>query len=325
MPALISLVVPLFNEEQCLPALSHELAGLAGRIEGEKQLRVEIVLVDDGSRDRSWFSIVEFAQGDSRVRGVSLSRNFGHQAALTCGYELAAGDAVVTLDADLQDPPEVVLELIDTWRQGADIVYAVREYRQGESLFKRWSADLFYRLLHRIGETNAPRDAGDFRLMSRRAVDALNDMQEAHRYVRGMVGWLGFRTAVVRYRRAPRAAGRTKYSVFGMIRLAVGAIVSFSTLPLRLFYWAAAICTIPFGLYATYALYQWYTRDVPLQPGWMALMMSIIAFGCLNLISLGIMGEYVGRIYEQSKRRPHFLIREQVNFEESDAHRASTS
>ena len=323
MAQLVSLVVPIFNEQEVLPQLCAELGKLADRLERERGLRVEAVLVDDGSSDRSWLGIIDAAQADARVRAVSLSRNFGHQAALTCGYQLARGDAVVTLDADLQDPPEVVLELVEAWQRGADIVYAVRARRDGESWFKRRSAALFYRLLRRIGETNAPRDAGDFRLMSRRAVDALNQLREVHRYIRGMVGWLGFQTAVVRYRRAPRAAGRTKYPLLRMVRLAVGAIVSFSTFPLRLFYWAGVLSTIPFFFYSLVALYQKYTHDVPMPRGWMALQMSIITFGCLNLVSLGIMGEYVGRIYEQGKERPLFLIRDRLNID--DRHASGTS
>jgi glycosyltransferase involved in cell wall biosynthesis len=321
MPELVSLVVPIFNEEECLPLLRSALTRLADRIERDRGLRVETVLVDDGSSDRSWIEILEFARADARVRAVSFSRNFGQQAALACGYQLARGDAVVSLDADLQDPPEVVLDLLDAWRQGADVVYAVREQREGESWFKRRSADVFYRVLQRIGETNAPLDAGDFRLMSRRALEALNALHEVHRYLRGMVGWLGFRTAVVHYRRRSRAAGRTKYPFLRMGRLAVGAIVSFSTFPLRLFYWAGVLTTIPFAIYAVVALFYWYRHEMP--PGWMALQMSIITFGCLNLICLGIMGEYVGRIYEQSKNRPLFLIRERLDVEDPDAHRAS--
>lgn len=321
-PQLVSLVVPVFNEQECLPVLGGELTRLADRIE-HAGLRVEAILIDDGSTDRSWLGILEFAQSDPRVRGVSLSRNFGHQAALTCGYQVAQGDAVVTLDADLQDPPEVVLELIDAWRQGADIVYAVREEREGEPWFKRRSAELFYRLLKTIGDTAAPADVGDFRLMSRRAVDALGQMREVHRYLRGMVGWIGFRTAVVGYRRRPRAAGRTKYPLPRMIRLAVRAIFSFSTFPLRLFYWAALLSAVPFVIYAIVALFLWYVRDVPIQLGWLSLQLSIITFGCLHLLCLGVLGEYIGRIYEQSQGRPLFLIQDRLNLEENHARGAS--
>jgi len=312
MSRLVSLVVPLYNEEECLPALRAELAALADRIERERGLAVEIVLVDDGSLDGSWLEILAFAERDSRVRAVSFTRNFGHQAALTCGYQLARGDAVVTLDADLQDPPAVVLALVDAWRDGADVVYAVRERRDGDGAFKIWTADFFYRLMARITDTRAPRDAGDFRLMSRRAVDALNQLEEVHRYIRGMVGWLGFRSAVVSYRREPRAAGRTKYGFFRMLRLAVSAIVSFSTFPLELFYWIAILTAVPFTIYAGVALVQWFSGEVPFPRGWMALQMSIIMFGCLNMLCLGILGEYVGRLYEESKKRPLFLVREHL-------------
>jgi glycosyltransferase involved in cell wall biosynthesis len=324
MAQLVSLVVPVYNEEDCLPLLGTALTELADRIERERGLDAEIVLVDDGSTDRSWLQIVEFAQHDPRVRAVSFTRNFGHQAALTCGYQLARGDAVVTLDADLQDPPAVTLALIDAWREGADIVYAVREERAGESRFKRGSADLFYRLLARMGDTTAPRGAGDFRLASRPAVDALNQLHEVHRYIRGMVGWLGFRSTIVPYHREPRAAGRTKYPFFRMLRLAVGAIVSFSTFPLQLIYWIGVLSAVPFLLYASLAVYQWYTGSVPIPRGWMALQMSVIVFGCLNMLCLGILGEYVGRLYEQSKQRPLFLVREGIDLQRGEDHAAPT-
>ena len=323
MAGLVSLVVPVYNEEEVLPLLRTALATLADRIEAERGLGAEIVLVDDGSTDRSWVQILEFAQHDRRVRAVSLTRNFGHQAALTCGYQLAQGDAVVTLDADLQDPPAVALALIDAWRDGADIVYAVREQRDGESRFKRWSADLFYRLLARIGDTSAPRGAGDFRLMSRPAVDALNQLHETHRYIRGMVGWLGFRSTIVPYHREARAAGHTKYPFFRMLRLAVSAIVSFSTFPLQLFYWIGILSAVPFLLYSVVAIYQWYSGSVPIPRGWMALQMSVIVFGCFNMVCLGILGEYVGRLYEQSKQRPLFLVREQA-LQRENGHAAPT-
>ena len=324
MPELVSLVVPVYNEEECLPLLRRALSDLADRMEREKGLATEIVLVDDGSTDRSWVQILEYAQADPRVRAVSFTRNFGHQAALTCGYQLAQGDAVITLDADLQDPPAAALALVDAWRDGSDIVYAVRERREGESRFKRWSADAFYRLLARIGDTAAPRDAGDFRLMSRPAVEALNQLHEIHRYIRGMVGWLGFRSAIVPYRREARAAGTTKYPFWRMLRLATSAIVSFSTLPLQLFYWVGILSAVPFLAYAVVALYQWYTGAVPIPRGWMALQMSVIVFGCLNMLCLGILGEYVGRLYEQSKNRPLFLVRERLDLHRDHVRRTPT-
>jgi dolichol-phosphate mannosyltransferase len=197
----------------------------------------------------------------------------------------------------------------------------VRTQRAGESWFKRWSADLAYRVLQRIGETSAPRDAGDFRLLSRRAVDALNALHEVHRYIRGMVGWLGFRTAVVEYRRQPRPAGRTKYPLLRMLRLAVSGIVSFSTFPLRLFYWVGVLSVIPYAAYVVVALAQWHAGEAPMPRGWMVLQLSIITFGALNLLCLGILGEYVGRIYDQSKNRPLFVVRERLEAGDAQATR----
>ena len=234
---LISLVIPCYNEAEVFPHLRGELANLADRLEGDFAL--EVILVDDGSKDSTWEQITSFAAADARVRGIELSRNFGHQMALTCGCDHAQGDAVVSMDADLQDPPEVVLELVEKWKAGYDVVYAVREKREGESRFKLWTAALFYRLIRGLGATHVKADTGDFRLMSRRSIDALQQMREQHRFIRGMVGWVGFRTAEVHYHRRARRAGETKYPLRKMLRFAADATVSFSTVPLKLSFVAA--------------------------------------------------------------------------------------
>ncbi len=316
---LISLVVPCYNEEEVFPYLRASLASLADRLDAE--FRVEIVLVDDGSKDGTWQRIRAFSQEDPRVRGVALSRNFGHQMALTGGYDLAEGDAVVSLDADLQDPPEVVLELVQKWKQGYDVVYAVRKTRAGETRFKLWTAALFYRTIRALGAAYVKPDTGDFRLMSRRSLDALQQMHEQHRFIRGMVGWVGFRTADVFYEREPRKAGATKYPLGKMLHFAVDAIVSFSTLPLRVSFVAALVLSISILGYLGYVALKHFLFGAPLVPGWSSLILATVSLGAMNLVCLGILGEYAGRIYEQVKQRPLYLVREVVR---TPAHRTPT-
>lgn len=304
----LSFVSPCFNEEATLPLLRDALTSLLDRLAASYD--VEAILVDDGSRDRTWSLIREYAEKDPRFKGIALSRNFGHQAALCCGYDWAAGDAVISMDADLQDPPDVVLEMLEKWEEGADIVYAVRDSRAGESAFKLATASFFYRLVHALGAGHVRSDAGDFRLMSRRSLDALRSLPEYHRFLRGMVGWIGFRTAEVHYARAPRRAGTTKYTLRRMVRFAMDAVVSFSIMPLRLAYVGGAILSLGVLGYLGYALIQYLFFGVSLVAGWTSLILAIVGFGTMNLVCLGILGEYVGRIYEQSKQRPIYLVSE---------------
>jgi dolichol-phosphate mannosyltransferase len=251
------------------------------------------------------------------VRAISLSRNFGHQMALTCGYDMAAGDAVICLDADLQDPPEVAAQMIAKWEEGADVVYGVRNRRAGESKFKLWTAAAFYRLFQRFGDSAAPADAGDFRLMSKRGLEAFRQLREQHRYVRGMVGWIGFRTATVAYDRQPRAAGQTKYPLTRMLAFAADALISFSSFPLRLAYvFAFASAALIFG-YLLFTLAKYLFLGQELVRGWTSLILAIAVFGFATLFSLGIIGEYIGRIYVQTKNRPLYLVREMIERRQS--------
>ena len=309
--ALLSIVVPCHDEEEVFPLLEEALTEVAGKLQTE--VEVELILIDDGSRDATWEFIQAFAARDPRVRGISLSRNFGHQMALTCGYDMARGDAVVCMDADLQDPPEVILEMFQCWRDGADVVYGVRTRRAGETRFKLWSAALFYKLIRMLGATEVRSNVGDFRLMSRRALEALGGMREQHRFIRGLVGWVGFRTQEVPYERRARAAGETKYPLRRMLRLAVDATVSFSIVPLRMTFVFAGLVSAVIFAYLMFAAARYLFADAPLVPGWTSLILAIMAFGALNLVCIGIMGEYVGRIYEQSKQRPLYLIGETVS------------
>jgi polyisoprenyl-phosphate glycosyltransferase len=313
---LISLVSPCYNESSAFPYLQGEIVKLADLL--GKEFDVEIVLVDDGSRDQTWSQIQAFAQSDARVRGVLLSRNFGHQMALTCGYDVARGDAVVCMDADLQDPPEVVVEMVEKWKQGYDVVHAIREHREGETRFKLWTASLFYRLIRCLGAAHVKADSGDFRLMSRRALDALQKMPEFHRFVRGMVGWVGFKETEIRYRRKPRVAGETKYPLRKMVKFAVDAIISFSIIPLRISFAAALIFSSIILGYLCYSTVRYLFFGRELVPGWSSLILSVVILGGMNLICIGILGEYVGRIYEQVKHRPHYFIQEMTVSPESE-------
>ncbi|MCC6125865.1 MAG: glycosyltransferase family 2 protein [Pirellulales bacterium] len=314
---LISLVAPCYNESEAFPHLRRELVKLADLL--EKEFAVEIVLVDDGSRDETWPQIQEFARGDSRVRGAALSRNFGHQLALTCGYDVARGDAVVCMDADLQDPPEAVVEMVEKWKQGYDVVHAIREQREGETRFKLWTASLFYRTIRGLGASRVKADSGDFRLLSRRALEALRKMGECHRFVRGMVGWVGFKETEIRYRRKARVAGETKYPLRKMVRFAADAIVSFSIIPLRLSFAAAAIFSAVILGYLALGAMRHLIFGGEFATGWPSLMLAVTVLGAANLVCIGILGEYVGRIYEQVKNRPLYFIREMTNPLESAA------
>ncbi len=305
---LISLVVPCYNEGEVFPHLRAVLAEVADKLGSE--FRVEIIFVDDGSKDGTWPQIGSFAAADSRVRGIALSRNFGHQMALTCGFDHAQGDAVVSMDADLQDPPEVVFALVEKWKNGYDVVDAVRTSRAGETRFKLWTASIFYRLVRSLGITNVKANAGDFRLMSRRSLNAFEQMREGHRFIRGMVGWVGFRSSEVLYERKPRKAGETKYPLRKMVRLAADAIVSFSTFPLKVSFVAATVLAAIILGYLVVATIEHFFFQAVLVPGWSSIILATVALGVMNLICIGILGEYVGRIYEQVKKRPLYLVQD---------------
>jgi len=250
------------------------------------------------------------------VRVVLLSRNFGHQMAVTAGVEHAAGDAVVLIDADLQDPPETILEMLSQWRSGADVAYGSRIDRAGETAFKRWTARLFYRAINRIADTPIPLDTGDFRLMDRKVVNALLQLPERDRFIRGMVAWLGFRQTPVHYKRAARAAGQTKYPLRKMVRFALDGALSFSTMPLRLATWFGFVTASLAMLAMTYALFvRLLTRAWV--PGWTFLLIAVCSIGGVQLLCLGMVGEYIGRIYGEAKRRPLYLVRERLGFAES--------
>ena len=309
---LLSIVIPCYNEEEVIKTTHARLNCVLEKITAD----FELIYVDDGSRDRTAQLLCQLQKSDSRVRVILLSRNFGHQMATTAGIEYSIGDAVVLIDADLQDPPELIQDMVEKWSQGYDVVYGVRSERIGESAFKLWTAKAFYRLMNYLSDVTIPLDTGDFRLMDRRVVKALSAMPERDRFLRGMVSWVGFRQIPLPYQRDKRLAGVSKYPFWKMVRFASDGILSFSLVPLRLAIWfgfcalALAFLGIIYALVVRLFTSNW-------QPGWALLFIGILSMGGVQLIFLGVIGEYVGRIYREEKRRPLYIVREHLGFDSS--------
>ena len=302
----LSIVVPCFNEEACLPELHQRLGAAARSVAADDY---ELVLVHDGSRDGTWDMMERLAGEDPHVVAVNLSRNHGHQLALTAGLDLCRGQAILIIDADLQDPPELLPSMLAAMReQEADVVYGVRKSRAGETAFKRATAHGFYRLLSRATEVDIPLDAGDFRLMSRRALEALLAMPEQARFIRGMVAWIGFRQVPFAYDRAERFAGATKYPFKKMLRFAFDALTGFSSAPLKLASHAGLLLSAGSVLLILYIAYAWISGQ-NIQ-GWTSLMLVVVVLGAVQMFVLALMGEYIGRLYNEAKRRPLYIIQE---------------
>jgi polyisoprenyl-phosphate glycosyltransferase len=311
-PRVVSLVVPIYNEAAVLPLLLDRLDGLMNQIACE----TEIVLVNDGSSDRSIDLLLEKAEKDHRYKVIGLARNFGHQIAATAGLDCARGDAVVLMDGDLQDPPELVIKMIAKYEEGFDVVYARRIKRDGETAFKRFTAWAFYRMMRMMVHKDLPLDTGDFRLVSRRCLDALKSMQELHRFLRGMVTWVGFPQTNVDFARPARAAGETKYPLRKMLPFAWNAALSFSALPLRLSFGLGILLIGIAVAYALYGLWRILTGAYVV-PGWLSqLIVSCLTSGAI-MLSLGILGEYVGRIFEEIKHRPLYTVFLTANLEDA--------
>jgi polyisoprenyl-phosphate glycosyltransferase len=305
---LLSVVAPMYEEEEIVGRFAERVAAALDGVD------YELILVDDGSQDRTAAAMAEVAATDARVKVVALARNFGHQPALTAGLDHARGDAVVMLDGDLQDPPEVIPQMLEHWRNGIDVVYAIRQERLGETRFKRTSARWFYKLFRRLTRMDLPVESGDFRLMDRKALDALLAMPERNRFLRGMTVWIGFTQAAVPFVRHERTTGVTKYPLRKMLRFSFDAITSFSSAPLQ---WATflgfvfsgiAFLAIPLAIVARYT--NIYERGVP------TTIVVVLLLGGIQLITVGIIGEYVGRIYDEVKHRPLYVVRERINVEE---------
>lgn len=305
MKITYSIVAPIFNEKENLPELYRRVS----EVMEQTRKPWELVLVDDGSSDGSGDIIRALAKKDKRVRPVIFARNFGHQVAVTAGLDYSRGEAVVIIDSDLQDPPELILEMAKKWQEGYEVVFAVRAEREGESWFKLWTASLFYRLIYRITDVKIPLDTGDFRLMDRKVVDVMNKMRERHRFLRGMSAWVGFKQIGVEYKRAARTAGETKYPFKKMLRLAINAVTGFSYFPLQVatffgfFSAGIAILAMPIVIYLRASGSQAFF-------GQASTLLAVLFLGGVQLISLGILGEYIGRLYDEAKGRPLYIVRE---------------
>jgi dolichol-phosphate mannosyltransferase len=307
MPVL-SIVVPLYNEEGNVAPLLERVVAIVGRLEGAPSY--EIVLVNDGSTDRTLERIRDELAQREHIVMVNLSRNFGHQLAASAGMDIAEGDAVILMDGDLQDPPELITEFVAKWREGFDVVYAVRRTRKGESPFKLFTARLFYRIIKRLTKVSIPVDTGDFRLMSRRVVEALKRSPERHRFLRGMVSWVGYNQIGIKYDRDERHSGSTKYPLPKMLRFAIDGITSFSDVPLRFASYLGFISSLVAFVYALIVIaYKLFGQNAPgYTRGWASTIVAVLFLGGVQLISLGILGEYIGRIYDEVKGRPLYLI-----------------
>lgn len=316
----ISVVVPVYNEDKVLHEFYNRTAVALAKLD------YEIIFVDDGSKDASWGIIQELAAKDHRVVGINLSRNFGHQAALTAGLEHAQGQAVITLDCDLQDPPEVIAEMIQKWREGYDVVVAKRTERKGESAFKKGTALLFYKIFRSLSKVNLEVEAGDFRLLSRTVVNVLNQIPERIRFLRALTSWAGYKQTAIYYSRDKRFAGETKYPLFKMVRLALDGLTSFSSTPLQIASYLGFIVTSVAFLIGLYSLYIRIFTPTAVK-GWTSILVVTIFLGGIQLVMIGIIGEYIARIYEEVKRRPLYLVQKKTGGpmkEESRTHEIRT-
>ncbi len=306
---MISIIVPCYNEEQVIRETHKQLSLVFKQV--INKYNYEIIFVNDGSKDKTFEILKLIAKTDYHVKLINFSRNFGHQIAVTAGIDYSEGDAVVLIDADLQDPPALILDFISKWEAGYDVVYAIRRKRDGESLFKKLTAKWFYRTLRSITDVEIPMDTGDFRLMDRKVVDQLKTIKERHRFIRGLVSWVGFKQLGIEYDRAERYAGETKYPLKKMIRFSIDAITSFSFLPLRVAS-ILGMTSSSFGLIGILiALYLRLGTNITL-PGWTSLMIVVLFLGGLQLFILGVMGEYLGRIYDETRSRPLYIIQDIV-------------
>jgi glycosyltransferase involved in cell wall biosynthesis len=302
---LVSIVVPFYNEEEAVASFYQALRAV---LDGTPDIRFEVICVDDGSRDDTLPRLLALVERDPRFSVIELSRNFGKEAALTAGLDAAQGDAVIPIDADLQDPPELIPALIAAWRKGADVVLAQRSTRDSDTYLKKTTAMLFYRLHNWLAQVRIPPNVGDFRLLDKSALDALKQLPERQRFMKGLFAWVGFKTATVPYSRDPREAGTTKYSWFSLLNHALEGLTSFSMAPLRICAYMGGVTAAATLLYAGYILMRTLIRGIDV-PGYASLLVAILFFGSLQLISIGLLGEYVGRIYMETKHRPIYLVR----------------
>lgn len=308
---LISIVVPMYYEEK----VADECYKRLKKVMNDNEINYEFIFVNDGSKDRTFEILNKIAEEDNNTKIISFSRNFGHQIAVTAGVDKAKGDAVVVIDSDLQDPPELIPKMIDLWNDGYKVVYAKRKKRKGESFFKLFTAGMFYRILDKMTDIDIPLDTGDFRLMDRDVVNVLKTMKENNRFVRGMVSWVGFKQTPIEYERDERFAGETKYPLKKMLKFASDGIISFSAKPLKLMGSLGVFCVSVSLIIFLYALIRKLTNDVNVVSGWASIMTAVTFLGGVQLLSISVLGEYIGRIYDESKGRPLYIIEKEVNIE----------
>ncbi|MFQ3544173.1 glycosyltransferase family 2 protein [Halobacillus rhizosphaerae] len=306
-----SVIVPVYNEEEVIQTTVSRLKQVMNQLNDS----YELIFVNDGSRDQTLSILKEYCQGDSTVKIIDFARNFGHQIAITAGMDAAQGDAVIVMDADLQDPPELIFSMIEKWKEGYEVVYAKRTKRKGETFFKKYTASLFYRTLRALTDIDIPMDTGDFRLIDRKVCDQMAQLHEKNRFVRGLVSWVGFRQTAVEYERDERLVGESKYPLKKMLKLSLDGITSFSYKPLKLASYAGVLLSLGGFLYMLYVIYlKLFTNSTIL--GWSSVIVIQLLFSGIVLLIMGIMGEYIGRIYDETKARPLYIVRKTYKREE---------
>lgn len=310
---LISVVIPMYFEE----LVAEECYNRLTKVMQDNNYNYELIFINDGSRDKTIDILKRIARADAKVKVIDFSRNFGHQTAVTAGIDYSKGDAVVIIDADLQDPPELIYDMVKLWQQGFDVVYAKRKKRKGETFFKLTTAKYFYKFLAYMSDIEIPKNTGDFRLIDRKVADAFSSMKERNRFVRGMISWVGYNQTYVEYERDERFAGETKYPLKKMINFAADGIIAFSSKPLKLIMSIGFIAVIiPFIVLIYSLVYRFSGHDI--ERGWTSIMVAITFFSGVQMLSLGVVGQYIARIYDESKSRPLYLIKEKINFDEND-------
>ena len=310
----VSVVIPMYYEEEvakeCYEKVSNVLKSL------EEKYDYEIIFVNDGSKDKTLEILKDIAKDDKRAKIISFSRNFGHQAAVTAGLKEVSGDAIVIIDADLQDPPELIPQMLELWKQGNEVIYGKRKTRKGESAFKLLTAKMFYKTLNALSDVEIPKDTGDFRLVDRKVVDVINSLPEHNKFLRGLFSWVGFKQEAYEYERQERYAGKTKYPLKKMLKLASDGIISFSTKPLKLVGALGIVSIIISIILLIYALISYIFKLNQLSAGWTSIIVAVTFFAGVQLLSLWIISEYIGRIYDESKGRPQYIVDKKINFDE---------
>ena len=310
----LSLIVPMYNEQDNINTFYESIT----RTMSENSYNFEVICVNDGSKDNTLLLLKELAHRDDRIKVIDLSRNFGKEIAMSAGLKYASGDAIIPIDADLQDPPEVIPLLVNKWFEGYDVVYATRSRREGETALKKMTAHMFYRVIAKLTKIDIPEDTGDFRLMSKQVVDSINQLPEQHRFMKGIFSWVGYKQTSITYEREARHAGKTSFNYWKLWNFAIEGITSFSFAPLQFASYLGFFVSIPSFLYMIYLIFNTIVWGNSVA-GYPSLMVAILFFGGIQLITLGIIGEYIGRIYNESKRRPLFLVREEINIASSSA------